>query len=279
MKSLALWVVLCVPCGCAHTSEDKQLDTMREEIDHLRDSRDRADHMPAGGDTASAGLVVPPAYASAPAPPPPSPPVVQLGEPGSDAERSGESTDPQDTTPRPTIRIFGSSRSGRNGWHDDQVEQTSPDEGTTPPSSAHDPPALDPEAKRAYDGAIALVNAKRFDEALEAFAHFLVKWPDHPYAINALYWRGECYFARADYAHAAEQFEGAIARFPAGSKVPDSLYKLGLSYQKLGNPLKAKECFDRLTQQFPDSDAAHRSLAAHSSTPATPASSATQEHH
>ena len=49
-----------------------------------------------------------------------------------------------------------------------------------------------------------------------------------------------------------------IARFPAGNKAPDALLKLGMSQQKLGDPVKAKESFDRLTELYPQSDAARR---------------------
>jgi tol-pal system protein YbgF len=118
--------------------------------------------------------------------------------------------------------------------------------------------ALDPEAKRAYDAALALVTAKHCDKALDAFAAFLVKWPDHPYADNAMFWRGECYFQAGDYAHAAEQLEGVLARFPAGNKAPDALLKLGMAEAKLGNAAKAKDCFDRLLQLYPQSEAARR---------------------
>jgi tol-pal system protein YbgF len=117
---------------------------------------------------------------------------------------------------------------------------------------------LDPEAKRAYDAAIGLVNARQYDKALDALAAFLVKWPDHPYAENAMFWRGECYVAKGDCAHASEQLEGAVTRYPAGNKTADALLKLGLCSQKLGNPARAKAWFDRLSEQFPRSDAARR---------------------
>jgi tol-pal system protein YbgF len=120
------------------------------------------------------------------------------------------------------------------------------------------PSAIDPDAKRAYDGALALVNAKKYTEALDAFAAFLVKWPDHPNADNAHYWRGECYFAQGEYARAAEQFEGVITRFPLGNKVPDALLKLGMCQEKLGNPQKAQQTFDRLQREFPRSEAVRR---------------------
>ncbi len=130
--------------------------------------------------------------------------------------------------------------------------------------------ALDPEAKRAYDTAFALVTAKHCDRALDAFAAFLVKWPDHPYADNAMFWRGECYFEAGDYAHAAEQLEGTLARFPAGNKAPDALLKLGMAEAKLGNDQKAKESFDRLLQLYPQSDAARRVPQSHMQRPQDP---------
>ncbi len=251
--------------GCGRSAEERQLDSMRDEIDRIRDGRDRA---ATGRDAPDPSLVVPQAYTSA-APMGQPPPVLQIGDGQNGADDSAETADPQDTTPRPTIRVFGSARGARNSRRgEDQIEQSATDEGEAsaePPSrasaSAPSPPrdhegALDPEAKRAYDAALSLVNTKRCDQALDAFAAFLVKWPDHPYADNAMYWRGECYFARGDYVHASEQFEGAIKRFPVGNKTPDALLKLGMSRGRLGQTTKAKECFDRLARQYPESDAA-----------------------
>lgn len=251
-------LVLLLPFGCGRSAEERQLDAMREEIENVRQSRDRADHDPSPRDAPDPPFIVPQAYASATVVRPP-PSIVQLGADGQGAnDDAAETADPQDTTPRPTIRVFGSARSGgRSGWRgEDQIEQTLPDQATTAPTTPPRANALDPEAKRAYDAAYSLVNARRFDEALDALAAFLVKWPDHPYANNAMYWRGECYFSRGDYQRASEQFDGVLKRFPAGNKAPDALLKLGMSHQKLGNPMKAKECFERLAQQFPGTDAA-----------------------
>jgi tol-pal system protein YbgF len=236
-------------CGCARDAEERQLDAMRATIDEVESDRDRAeaDMMASSvADThaASAGERQP-----APALAPPE--SVPIGD-GDGSMEELDSPDTEDPSPRPTIRIFGSPRIGRNGWHDDQVEQSGVDDGSGPPRSS----ALDPEAKPAYDAAIALVSARQYDRALDALAAFLVKYPDHPYADNAMYWRGECYYAEGDYLHASEQFEGTVARFPAGNKAPDALLKLGMSHQKLGNPARAKECFDRLAQTYPRSEAA-----------------------
>jgi len=235
--------------GCARDAEERQLDEMRATIDEVASERDRAeaDMMASSiADTHSAS-----AAERQPAPELAPPQSVSLGDVEGSLEEL-DSADTEDPSPRPTIRIFGSPRVGRSGWSEDQVEQSTADDGSGPPR----PSALDPEAKPTYEAALALVSARQYDRALDALAAFLVKYPDHPYADNAMYWRGECYFAEGDYLHASEQFEGTVARFPAGNKAPDALLKLGMSHQKLGNPAKAKECFDRLAQTYPRSEAA-----------------------
>jgi tol-pal system protein YbgF len=224
-------------------AEERNLNEMAAQIDKLRDDRDEADRDDLVTEAADSHAAVPPRV---PAPAQPPPPVVKLGD---DMGSSGvESPDTEDPTPRPTIRIIGSSRRGD--------AQMLTDESTAPTPSAAQPSALDPNAKRDYEAALSLVNARQYDAALDALAAFLVKYPDHPYADNALFWRGECYYAKGDYLHAAEQFEGVFTRFPAGNKAPDALLKLGMSHQKLGNPAKAKECFDRLAHAYPQSEAA-----------------------
>jgi tol-pal system protein YbgF len=122
--------------------------------------------------------------------------------------------------------------------------------------SASRPSALDEEAKHSYDAALALVNGKHYPEALEALAGFLVRWPDHPNADNAMYWRGECYFAQGNFSDAASEFEGLLARFPLGNKAPDALLKLGMCEQRLDNVALARQRFDRLRREFPRSEAA-----------------------
>jgi tol-pal system protein YbgF len=236
-------------CGCAHDAEERQLEEMRATIEQVQSDRDHTEADMTAAAIADTHLASAGERPPAPALPPPE--SVQLGD-GDGPPGELDSPDTEDPTPRPTLRIFGAPRVGRNAWRDDQVEQSSGDDGSGPPASS----ALDPEAKPAYDAALALVNARQYDRALDALAAFLVRYPDHPYADNAMYWRGECYFAKGDYLHASEQFEGTLVRFPAGSKAPDALLRLGMSHQKLGNPAKAKECFDRLAQAYPKSEAA-----------------------
>jgi tol-pal system protein YbgF len=116
----------------------------------------------------------------------------------------------------------------------------------------------DPRAVPAYQAALTLARSRRCGEALDAFSAFLVRWPDHPYAENAMYWRGECLLAAGDARHAASEFEGQLRRFPIGAKAPDALYKLVVCYRRLGEPARAGEYRERLLHDFGGSDAAAR---------------------
>jgi tol-pal system protein YbgF len=249
--------------GCARSAEERQLEEMRDTIEQVQADRDNSDAKALDTEAAAPGEVRigPPGQEPAPGAPGGSLSSTRLSSYGDDLPLddsfdTAEADDAADPSPRPTIRVLGTPRTfGRGSRGEDQVEQSSmEDYGATPATPRSS--ALDPEAKRAYDSAMGLVNAKKYDAALDALAAFLVKWPDHPYADNAMYWRGECYFARGQYAPAAEQFEGVLARFPTGNKAPDAMLKLGMSQVKLGDPAKAKDLFDRLAQQFPKSDAA-----------------------
>ncbi len=251
---LVVCAVALAAGGCARSAEERQLDSMREEIDKLQHDRDSANARSGLLETDGDGTQGPASAPGAPAPGQTS--ATDAVTLALDTEQgSDDFVDTEDPTPRPSIRILGSARpNGRGAWRgDDRVEQTGPADS----SGADDrPSALDPAAKPAYDAALALVTARQYDGALDALAAFLVKWPDHPYADNAMYWRGECYFARGDYAHASEQFEGVLTRFPAGNKAPDALLKLGITAQKMGDPARAKELFARLARDYPQSPAA-----------------------
>jgi len=153
-----------------------------------------------------------------------------------------------DDEPRPLLKI------GPSG----AIEQTMPDDkpGKKPALSKN--PVIDPQAAKDYDAAFALVKAKKPKAALEAFGAFIVRYPDHPYAANALYWRGESYFALGDYSSAVSQYDALAIRYPASQKLPDALLKMGLAQKKLGSASKAKAAFDKLKKEFPASEAAKK---------------------
>ncbi len=254
-SAIVLLLVPCLSWACA-SAEDRQLAALRDDLDAVQADNDkfakRLDALEIKQDDDETAKK----------------PVTTVARPVKTADGAEQAQvqtseaagavvdDPDDRSPRPVIKVVGGGRRGQ-----DVVQETLPDETLAGPpikENAVRPSALDPEAKRAYDSALALVNNKQYSAGRDAFAAFLVRYPDHPYADNATYWRGECYFAEGDYVRAVEQFEGVIVRFPLGNKVPDAWLKSGVAYQKLGNPQKAKAAFDKLLRDWPKSDAARR---------------------
>ena len=93
---------------------------------------------------------------------------------------------------------------------------------------------------------------------MSAFESFLSRWPNHPHADNAMYWRAECILQGGDRHRAVREFEALVTRFPAGNKVADALFKLAVTYRRLGDRAAADRAAQRLYVEFPDSEAARR---------------------
>jgi tol-pal system protein YbgF len=256
---LSLCAALSVALGaCAHadSAADRHFAEMREQVSRMQAENDKFDQRLGALEVAVADEKNPRAENTntGTGPAAPAARVVQLGGPS-----EAEPADPNDPSARPDIKVTGvpgaapsRPRSGKSGRA--RIEES--DIGGVRSDSVRSS-ALDPDAKKAYETALAQVQAKQFDRGLEGLNAFLVRWPDHPYAENAMYWRGEAYFAQAEYLRAAEQFEAVIARF-GGNKAPDALLKLGMCHDRLGASQRAREYWDRLKNEYPRSDAAKR---------------------
>lgn len=245
-------------CARPETAADRQFAEMREQVTRMQAEHDKIDQRIGALEVAVADEKSPRADRPADAVPPAAATrVVQLGGP-SDADPA----DPNDPGARPDIRLTGvpgaapsRPRSSKTGGRA-RIEESDP-QGLRTDGSVRSS-ALDPEAKKAYESALAQVQGKQYDRGLEGLNAFLVRWPDHPYAENAVYWRGEAYFAQGEYLRAAEQFEAVLARFGSGNKGADALLKLGMCHDRLGATQRAREYWDRLKNEYPRSDAAKR---------------------
>ena len=249
--------VVALGCGRPETAADRKFAELGEEVSEMETDHDKVDpHLESLAPADEKGLAR--AGAAAPSAGPPVQPlhVVQLGGAG-----DGDGEDPNDKSERPDIRVTGAGggasaarpRAGKAGSRA-RVEESEPSDRADAPRSS----ALDPDAKVAYESALALVQGKQYARGLEGLNAFLVRWPDHPYAENAMYWRGEAYFAQGEYLRAGEQFEAVISRYGSGKKAPDSLLKLGMCQERLGAPARAREYWDRLKNEYPKSEAAKK---------------------
>ena len=111
------------------------------------------------------------------------------------------------------------------------------------------PAAVDPGAD--YDRAYSSIVSGNYAAAETGFKKFLTDFPGDPRAADAQYWLGESYFSRHQYRDAATSYLATYKNHPTSQKAPDSLFKLGLSLEGLGETSAACATYGELTKKFP----------------------------
>jgi tol-pal system protein YbgF len=102
-----------------------------------------------------------------------------------------------------------------------------------------------------YERSYESLLRRQFADAETGFRTFLQKYGDNSLAGNAQYWLGETYYVQGDYRQAAQSFLKGYREFPKSRKAADSLLKLGLSLNRLGQKEQACAAFSQLGGQFP----------------------------
>ncbi len=123
-------------------------------------------------------------------------------------------------------------------------------------------PATEPgvllPANDLYMQAFADYTAGRYREAARGFEIFLEHYTDNPYAGNAQFWLGECFFALQQYPRAIQEYQRTVERYPQGGKSPEALVKMAAALRETNQSGRAREVLQLLQQQYPDSAAAQR---------------------
>ncbi|HUT76194.1 MAG TPA: tetratricopeptide repeat protein [Polyangia bacterium] len=94
--------------------------------------------------------------------------------------------------------------------------------------------------------------------ALDLLARFLKDHPEHPFADDALFWRGESYLALGKPLKGVGEFERLLGRYPGSDKAASTLYRIGFAYDQLGDPGKASEYYFKVVERHPGTDAARK---------------------
>ncbi len=126
------------------------------------------------------------------------------------------------------------------------------------PAAKVRPPPAKPNARhrgaeRSFRDALAAYRQGQVEIAYKRFGHFLRDFSGHAYADNARYWMGECRFDAHEYRQSIQQFAMVLKRYPRSNKIPDTLLKIGLAYERLGQKDKAARAFRDLVAGYPRS--------------------------
>jgi tol-pal system protein YbgF len=109
------------------------------------------------------------------------------------------------------------------------------------------------DQNKLYNNAIADLKEGNYVMAVMELNEFLTMFKDSPMADDAQYWLGECYYGKKEYAKAIPEFEKVERNYPKGDQLVPALFKMGRSYEELGEKNKAKIIFQRIVKEFPKS--------------------------
>lgn len=107
------------------------------------------------------------------------------------------------------------------------------------------------DPKQLYEQAYGYLLQRDYGAAETAFTEFLKKFPSDSLSGNAQYWLGETHFVRGQYKAAASAFLKGYQTYAQGAKAPDSLLKLAMSLDRLGQKDAACSSFAELATKFP----------------------------
>ncbi|MDX2288634.1 MAG: tol-pal system protein YbgF [Hyphomicrobiaceae bacterium] len=204
-----------------------QIELLTRQVRELSSGGQRGDAgRPAGADT----------YAAAPS----------FDEPPSRSDAGGfgativrPGTDASGSDERDGIGGFLSRQPGEPGSYDRE------DLAALPGADGNNP-------KQVFETAYGYLLQQDYPAAEEAFGDFLQRFPKDRLAGSAQFWLGEAHYMRGEYKAAAGAFLKGYQSYTTSQKAPDSLLKLAMSLDRLGQKDAACSSFAELGTRFPN---------------------------
>ncbi|MGH6729609.1 MAG: tetratricopeptide repeat protein, partial [Sphingomicrobium sp.] len=109
---------------------------------------------------------------------------------------------------------------------------------------------VDADAEAAYDAGYRLWTAGKYDQAIKSLQAMAKKYPDHRRASWAYNLAGRAMLDKGQARAAAEALLANYRRDPKGERAQDSLFYLGQSLVKLGQPGQACKAYAELQDVY-----------------------------
>jgi tol-pal system protein YbgF len=122
-------------------------------------------------------------------------------------------------------------------------------------------PEADTPPQQLYERAYGYLLQKDYSTAETTFDDFLKRHAGHQLAGNAQYWLGETYYVRGQYRPAATAFLKGYQDYAKSQKASESLLKLAMSLQRLGQKDAACSSFAEFATKYPSPPAHIKNLA------------------
>jgi tol-pal system protein YbgF len=92
-------------------------------------------------------------------------------------------------------------------------------------------------------------------QAVLDFEELVQTFPGDPLVAPAHFRIGEAYYAARDFERAAQGYRKAIELTPQGKDTPQALLRLGLAYRAQKREADARQAWNQLVRDFPESEA------------------------
>jgi len=103
-----------------------------------------------------------------------------------------------------------------------------------------------------YELANALFNQKKYLEALEAYEKFIQSSPKSPKVPDAIYRMGLSYYRQEYYTQAIETWESLAAQFPDSEKTEKAIFQIADTYFRAQKYDQAIATYRRILSRYPD---------------------------
>lgn len=123
-----------------------------------------------------------------------------------------------------------------------------------PPATAAIPPGMQPQ--RLFDSSYGDYSTGNYSLAVQGFESYLRAFPKSQRAHEAQLLVGESLWLDNKDADAVVAYDRVLANYPSSASVPQAYYKRGMALQRLGEADRARESWETLIKQFPDTQQA-----------------------
>lgn len=106
------------------------------------------------------------------------------------------------------------------------------------------------EPNDAFEKGRSAVKEKKYDAAIDSLSQYL-KYPKGKHTEEALYLRGEAYFAKDNHRKAILDFDALREKYPKSKSMPKATLKMAQSFDALGMKSDAKAFYQELLEKFP----------------------------
>ncbi len=114
----------------------------------------------------------------------------------------------------------------------------------------------DPDERRAYEEAIAVLRNGDFDRAAAVLSGFVRRYPASGYIDSARFWLGNALYGKRDYKEAIATFRAMIAAAPDHPRTPEAMLAVANCQVEMKDIKGARRTLDELLKTYPKSEAA-----------------------